>query len=494
MKARVKIDPERELGRIDRNIYGQFMCRRPGCSEGGLYDPDSPTADAHGLRRDVAEAMRELRPPIVRWPGGCTGTSYHWLDGVGPVEQRPKKIDLHFGWAARYEFGTPEFISFCRRIGAEPHLNLAMGTGTLDEAAAWLEYCNGTLDTYYANLRREHGREEPYNVRFWQLGNEMYGPWEIGYCTPQEYGTQAREWAKVLRRVDPAISIVAVGGHDRFTPEWAWEVAPRVAPYVDYLAFHTYWREGRTGDPWYQIMAGPHDAEETIKALSAVIRMVRRKVARCRDISIACTEWNVSPRDGMMGNHPEYNPFRPTYHLRDALAVASFINIMQRHCREVRLATVAQSINVVGLIMVNQEGVWREPVYWPLWMQVHHSGPIALDAWLECETFDEPGRNLSGMPYLDCSATLDPQRGKLYLSMVNRHREDAIEIKVDISETTVSSHGRVHLLYHDDPMAKNSPADPDNVRARSESVDGLASHFTWELKPHSYAILELDLG
>lgn len=157
-------------------------------------------------------------------------------------------------------------------------------------------------------------------------------------------------------------------------------------------------------------------------------------------------------------------------------------------------APVAQSINVVGLIMVNQEGVWREPVYWPLWMQVHHSGPIALDAWLECETFDEPSRNLSGMPYLDCSVTLDPRRRKLYLSMVNRHREDALEIKVDISEATVSSRGRVHLLYHDDPMAKNSPADPDNVRTRSESVDGVASHFTWELKPHSYAILELDLG
>lgn len=275
---------------------------------------------------------------------------------------------------------------------------------------------------------------------------------------------------------------------------WAWEAAPRVAPYVDYLAFHTYWREGETGDPWYQIMAAPHDAERMIDALKAVIRMVRRSVPRCRDISIACTEWNVSPRGGMMGNHPEYNPFRPTYHLRDALAVASFINIMQRHCREVRLATVAQSINVVGLIMVKQEGVWREPVYWPLWMQVHHSGPIALDAWLKCETFDEPGRNLAGMPYLDCSVTLDPRRRKLYLSMVNRHREDAVEIKVDISEAAVSSHGRVHLLYHDDPMAKNSPADPDNVRARSESVDGLASHFTWELKPHSYAILELDLG
>jgi len=493
MKARIKIDPERQIGSIDRNIYGQFMCRRPGCSEGGLYAPDSPTADEYGLRREVVDAMQELRPPIIRWPGGCTGTSYHWLDGVGPVEQRPKKIDLHFGWAARYEFGTHEFISFCRRIGAEPHLNLAMGTGTLDEAAAWLEYCNSTLDTYYADLRRKNGQEQPYNVRFWQLGNEMYGPWEIGHCTPREYGAQAREWAKVLRRLDPSISIIAVGGHDRFTPEWAWEVVPQVAPYVDYLAFHTYWREGKGGDPWYQIMAGPHDAEETIKALSAVIRVARRKVPRCREISIACTEWNAAPQDGMMESHPEYNPFKPTYHLRDALAVASFINIMQRHCREVRLATVAQSINVVGLIMVNKEGVWREPVYWPLWMQVRHSGPIALDAWVECEGFDEPTHSPWGIPYLDCSATLDPQGRKLYLSMVNRHQEEALEIRVDISDAKVSSEATAHILYHDDGMAMNSPSDPDNVKPHSELVDGLDSHFTWELKPHSYTILELGL-
>jgi len=138
MRARVKVDPDRVTGAIDRNIYGQFMCRRPGCSEGGLYDPTAPNADAAGLRSDVAAWIGDLRPPLIRWPGGCTGTSYHWLDGVGPKEQRPKKIDLHFGWPADYGFGTAEFIAFCRRIGAEPHLNFAMGTGTLEEAAAWL--------------------------------------------------------------------------------------------------------------------------------------------------------------------------------------------------------------------------------------------------------------------------------------------------------------------------------------------------------------------
>jgi len=505
MKARVKVDLERKIGTINRNIYGQFMSRRPGCSEGGLYDPDSPTADEYGLRRNVVQYISDLRPPVMRWPGGCTGTSYHWLDGVGPVEQRPRKIDLHFGWEARYEFGTDEFLAFCRRIGTEPQLNLATGTATLEEGAAWLEYCNSTFDTLYANLRRRNGHPEPYNVKYWQIGNEMYGPWEIGYCKPEEYAAQAREMAKVLRRLDPRISILAVGGNEEFSPEWVQAVVPEVGPYVDYITFHTYWRD-RPDDPWNSMMAGPHRAEAAIDYIASVIRMEGLRRRQQRKLSIAITEWNASPEGGMMGNHPVYKPFGPTYTLRDALAVASFINIMQRHCRDVTLANVAQSINVVGLIMVNKEDVWREPVYWPLHMQVHHSGPLALDALVECDTFAEssaPGsrspvwcpqyRPMSDLSYLDCSATFDPQQRKLYLSLVNRHRDDALQVSVAVPETRVNSQGSVHELFHSDPMAMNSPAAPDNVRSISRTTDGFASSFVWELKPHSYTILELNI-
>ena len=506
MKARVKLDLERTIGQIDPNIYGQFMCRRPGVSEGGLYAPESPSADEYGLRRNVVRYMSELNPPLIRWPGGCTGTSYHWMDGVGPIDDRPRNIDLHFGWEARYEFGTDEFIAFCRRIGAEPHLNFAMGTGTLDEAAAWVEYCNGTLDTTYANLRRQHGHPEPYNVKYWQFGNEMYGPWEIGHCTAKEYGAETREWAKTLRRLDPSISMIAVGGGDWIAADWAREVVPQVGPYVDYISFHTYWHATPASDSWYTTLAGPHIAEQTIDELGAVIRTMRRRDRHYRNLGIAITEWNATPAGTMMTNHPIFNPFGPTYHLRDALAVASFINIMQRHCNEVTLATIAQSINVVGLIMVNGEDVWREPVYWPLWMQVRHSGPISLDTLVESDTFDQPShdqtklppfiaqrRALTNLKYLDCSSTYDPKRGKLYLSLVNRHRTDEIAVRVDIPNTAVASEGMAHTLHHDDAMAMNTPDNPDNVIPSSEPAHGLGTHFTWEVRPHSYTILELDL-
>jgi len=494
VRARVKIDPDRVIGRIDPNVYGQFMSRRPGCSEDGLYAPDSPTADEHGLRAEVVEMIRELRPPVIRWPGGCTGTSYHWLDGVGPRETRPKKIDLHFGWAAKYEFGTNEFVDFCRRIGCEPHLNFAMGTGTLDEAAAWVEYCNGTGDTQYANLRRSHGYTEPHGVRYWQLGNEMYGPWEIGYTTPREYGATAREWAKVLRRLDPSISLIAVGGTDNVIADWSGEVVPQVAPYVDYVSMHSYWRFD-AADPWHQMMAGPHVTEASIDTLADAIRVARRKMPNARRLKIAVTEWMATPPGGMMGANPTIESFKPVFSLREALAVASFLNVMQRHCREVTLGSVAQTINVVGLIMVNPSlgGTWREPVYWPLWMQVHHSGPIALDAWAESPTFDDHATRQEGLAYLDCSATLDSDRRKLFLSLVNRHRDEPIELDVAIADARVAAEGTAHVLHHDNPEAMNGPAAPDNVRPRREVATGLGARFTRELLPHSYTVLELDL-
>ncbi len=515
MKAQLRLDPARQLGPIDRHIYGQFMSRRPGCSEGGLYDPSAPTADEYGIRRDVSEAIAACRPSIIRWPGGCTGTSYHWLDGVGPVQDRPRKIDLHFGWPARYEFGTAEFIAWCRRIGAEPHLNLAMGTGTLEEAAAWVEYCNLATDTYYANLRRKHGHEAPWGVRYWQLGNEMYGPWEIGHCTAAEYGAQAREWAKTIRRLDPSVKLLAVGGAAEDTGEWAWEVAPYVAPWVDYLTFHTYWRPAPAGgmpdaagaDPWLFLLAGPHVAERKIVQLATIIETVQRSGGRARpaaggpssrfrprSLKVACTEWNTMPGTSFMEGYPGIGAFKPSYHLHDALAVATFANVMVRHCRDITLATVAQSINVVGLIMVDEQGMWREPTYWAWHMATNHTGPIALDAFLAGETFDSPAHHLSGLPYVDAAATMAPDSGRLYLSLVNRHPSESVELEVRLFDAAVRSGGLAHVLFHEDPQAMNGHDRPDNVRPRTTGLSVEGSRFTYELLPHSYTILELDLG
>ena len=507
MKAQLRIDPERVLGRIDSNIYGQFLSRRPGCSEGGLYEPSAPTADAHGIRADVSAAIAACKPGTIRWPGGCTGTSYRWLDGVGPVEERPTKIDLHFGWPIHYDFGTVEFVDWCRRIGAEPHLNFGLATGSLEDAAAWVEYCNRPGGTYYAELRKKHGREAPLDVRYWQIGNEEYGPWEIGHCSPAEYARTAREWAKAIRKVDPTVRLLAVGGvagNHQDAGDWAWEVLPKVAPWVDYITFHTYWGSQQAPDPWHDLFAGPHAAEQKIEELAAISHTVFRTgnasstpglPARFqpRRVKVACTEWNAAARRNFMS--PTLNgvaAFSPAYRLHDALAVATFANVMQRHCRDITLATVAQSINVVGLVGVNDQGMWLEPSYWARHMAANHSGPLALDAWFTSETFDVPEQRLFGLTYLDASASLDPDRRTLFLSLVNRHRTEPLDVDVHLAGARVNG-GRTHLLSHDDPDAMNSPDQPDNVRTRTTDTAPEGSRFTHSLPPHSYTILELSL-
>jgi len=493
MKARLKIDPDRRIGAVNPRIFGHLLARRPAVADRGLHYPGHPSADEHGIRQDVEPLIREVRPTVFRWPGGCTGTSYHWLDGVGPAAERPHKIDLHFGWEANHDFGTNEFLAWCRRMGAEPLLNFAMGTGTLEEAAAWVEYCNNTTDTMYANLRRAHGFESPWNVRLWQLGNEMYGPWEIGQTSAASYAETAREWAKTVHRLDPTLEIVAIGGGLKYTTlDWARAVIPVVAPYVDLISFHAFWNRYGPGDAWLRVLAGPNQAEQMLEGIAGEIRAAQWELPNARPMRVAVTEWNTSEHKLHM-SESELNDFKPYYTLHDALANATFWNMLKRHCNEVGLATTAQIINVRGHIMVNERQVWREAIYWPLHMQVHHTGRVVLDHWLESDAFSLPDQSLSGVPYLDTTVTLDEGRRRLYCSVVNRHPTEPAAVDVVLTDAEARADAVVHLLYHDDPETMNGPDQPDAVAPRAAPLAIQGSRFTWDIPPHAYAVLEIPL-
>src|SRR5919201_1212901 len=209
--ARISLDPDRALGRIDRRIFGAFIEHLGRCIYGGIFDEDSPLSDAQGFRRDVLEAARALRPPILRWPGGNFVSGYHWTDGIGPRDQRPRRLELAWHDEESNRFGTDEFIAYCRALGAEPYICINMGTGSLDEAQAWVEYCNGTGNSYWANQRRANGHPEPYRVRYWGLGNEMYGSWQIGAMSAEEYTAAGRRFAAIMHKTDPSIELVSCG-------------------------------------------------------------------------------------------------------------------------------------------------------------------------------------------------------------------------------------------------------------------------------------------
>jgi len=483
--ARIKIDLDRRLGRIDRNIYGNFAEHLGRCIYGGIYEEGSPLSDERGFRTDVMEAVQSLQIPVLRWPGGNFVSGYHWMDGVGPKDQRPRRVELAWHTEESNRFGTDEFIEYCRAIGTEPCICINLGTGTLDEAAAWVEYCNGTGDTYFADLRRRNGHPEPYGVKYWGLGNEMYGFWQIGHKEAREYALFAREAAKLMKRVDPSIKLVSCGWdglHD-----WDRIVLDILAPHVDYHSIHIY-----TGsDDHYLNIAQVHLAERCIQAAWALIQQARHEQRLAHDIRIAYDEWNVWFRERAEGLEERYN-------LSDALAVATYLNIFQRHPEKLGMANLAQLVNVIAPIFTNPEGLFRQTIYWPLQLYAAHAQPISLDVMTESDAFtaqtDPPDRRvvapLMPLPYLAVSATCDETGQVVTLFVLNRHADDDIETAIQLTDFTPAPMVTVHEA---NGPGLNSVNDfgAEVVGVAEKTVTKAAATFTYTFPAHSVTVMAL---
>ncbi|HEY9290596.1 MAG TPA: alpha-L-arabinofuranosidase C-terminal domain-containing protein [Microlunatus sp.] len=489
--ARITIR-DRVIGRVAPELYGQFLSRRKWVADQGLHDPQHPDADDSGLRGEVVDAIEELRPTVVRWPGGCTGTSYEWQQGVGPQDQRNRTVDWHFGYDVGNGFGTVEFVDFCRRIGAEPQINVTTGTESLRDALNWLEYCNGAGDSQWANLRRAHGRDEPLGVRYWQLGNEEWGDWEIGHLDPQSHAQRTREWAKAIRKLDPTVSVLGVGAlRADLAVDWNLPLLRAAWGQLDFLTQHVYWPfdpNAEDGD-YNRVLSGPYNTEAVITAMSGLIELVAREKSGGQAPRLAFTEWNCvdSTRKEMS---PQWRPTSSMYRMVDALAVASFLNVMQRHSDVVGLANFAQTINVVGALLVTDDAVMKETVYWPLQMQREHSGGWSVAADVSCPQVagEAPDRSEIGIPALDVSVTADADR--LWISMINRSR-DEIAARLELDQP-ISAQATRYLLHHEDPLVKNTLEDPDAVRSATDSIS-LGTDPIVTLPPSSYMIIEVPL-
>ena len=378
--TRISIDLDRRIGTVDPRIFGQFIEHLGRCIYGGIYDEGSPLSDARGFRRDVLEAARPLRIPVLRWPGGNFVSGYHWQDGVGPVDQRPRRSELAWYAEESNRFGTNEFIAYCRELGTEPFICVNMGSGTMDEAQAWVEYCNGTGNTSWASLRREHGHPEPHRVRYWGLGNEMYGSWQIGNLNAHDYVKRARAFAMVMKRTDPSIQLVGCG--QTGWSEWDEIVLGGLAELIDFHSIHLY---TGTADHYATVFQS-HQAERAIRICSALIERVRLAQQIAHPIHIAFDEWNVwyrtrSHEDRVGGVEERYN-------LSDALAVAGYLNGFIRHCRTVRIANFAQLVNAIAPIFTSPQGLFLQTIYHPLRLYAEHCREIALDVHVSGETYD----------------------------------------------------------------------------------------------------------
>jgi len=488
--ARIKIDLDRRLGQVDRRIYGGFVENLARCVYGGILDEGSPLSDEEGFRLDVVEAVRALAPPVMRW-GGNFISGYHWLDGIGPRDQRPLTWDRAWRTEESNRFGPDEFIRFCRLVGAEPFICVNMGTGTLDEATAWVEYCNATHGTRWAELRRRNGHQEPHRVRYWGLGNEMYGAWQIGALPAADYAWRAREYAKAMKRLDPDIELVGCG--ENGWSEWDRVVLDGLAPYVTWHSLHLY-----TGseDYWRNVFM-PHQAERAIRTCRTLIERARYLQSVEHEIHIAFDEWNQWFRYRIKPDHEE------RYSLSDALAVTTWLNIFIRNCDIVRMANLAQMVNVIAPVVTNREGLFLQTIYHPLRLYSEHMQGTALDVHVDSPVRDVTDEETGGAGHkvadlgpfglLDAVATCRDDQHELVLAVNNRDPKMAIKTWIGLTGTDARL-ARVYEVNGPSADSMNSFEEPDKVSVQERAADGVGDTFVYEFPAHSLTLLRFVLG
>ena len=488
-RYKIVVNKERQVGRIDPNIYGHFIEHLGRCIYGGIIEKGSRLSDERGLRQDVLRAVKNIKCPILRWPGGNFASNYHWKDGIGSQDKRPVRFDFAWGAEETNRFGTDEFIEYCRAIGAEPCICVNIGTGTLDEAIHWLEYCNGTGNTYYAKLREKNGHPEPYRVKYWGIGNENYGEWQVGYRSAKEYAKVLREYAKFMKVVDPNIKVVAVGADD---PEWDLEVVKTTGKYIDYISNHQY----LGSHDYYETVASVYWIEKRLKILKSVIEIAQPLTKEEQRVKIAFDEWNIWYR-----STPE-NGNEENYALKDGLFAAGVFITLHKLCRSVTMANLAQLVNVLGAIHTEKHGLYVTPIYRAFELFVSHSGNIVLDTFVQSEHYDIEGEmrfdkikfKLEGVPYLDASGTLAENENKLYLAVINYQNEKEIDCPIVLDGFSPSPQAKIYELNGPDVMAMNDFDNPERIRIKDKTIKNVSPRFSYVFPAHSATVIEFKVA
>jgi alpha-N-arabinofuranosidase len=488
---RIKIDPQRITGTIDRNIFGGFAEHLGRCIYGGIYEPSSPLADKQGFRSDVLNVLKRLGISILRYPGGNFASGYRWRDGVGPVNERPTRTDLAWHDIETNRFGTNEFIQFCRKLKTEPYLVVNCGDGDMREARDWVEYCNGTRDSTLVKLRREHGYPGPHNVKFWGIGNEVDGHWQIGYKTPEEYARAFKEFGKVMKWVDPNIKLVASAVSDwKGTPvERTHLFLEQAGDLVDYLSLH--WYIGNAANDFEAYMAVSELLDERLAAYEGLVRAISFERQIKRPIYIAIDEWNVWYRTFPAGVR-EKMKLEEIYNLEDALATAVQLNAFIRHANMVKMANIAQIVNVIAPVFTRPDGLVLQTIFYPFELYSCTCGTKSLDVWWEGDTFS--GGQYSSIRTLDVTSTLDERKKQLVIYVVNRSLKQTMETEISLTSGSFKGIIAIHVINGPDIKTENTFESPGAVCTKENQIVIRGRVFKYVFEPHSITALVCNIA
>jgi alpha-N-arabinofuranosidase len=474
-----------------------------------------PADNFHGMRKDVIDLIEPLKPSIVRWPGGCFADGYHWMNGVGPRDKRPVTYDPAWKKFEENDFGTDEFIQFCQKVGAEPYICINFGSGTPEESAHWVEYCNGEKETTWGAKRAENGYAQPYGVEYWGIGNETYGFWEVGdYTNPASYAERFIEFNSAMRDINPKIKVVAVGTgpfHPRIKsyidPSWNERVLETAGRYFNYLSMHYYTPEDLQVEPssdqlYAAIVAAPTELDMALRDLhSRIVETISDQ-----EVKIALDEWNVNVhRPGVEPIEGWTFPFpfpEQDIVLRNGLFAALVLNTLQRLCKDVTMANLFPLVNVDetgngGCIITNKTSAHTTPLYLVFKMYRDYSGTLSVARQVQSPTFRTMATggvpSLENVPYIDCSASIGENSESLHLMVVNKHPNEDVNVEIAITGFTPSSEAEAWEVNGPDIISMNEFDNPDVVRLSRRSIKNASTLFSYVFPAHSATAMLLRI-
>ena len=494
------VNRKRRLGQRDPMIYGHFIEHFHRQIYGGIYDPGNPLSDEDGLRTDVLDAMRHIKVPVLRWPGGCFVSSYHWKDAVG--EKRTPFFDKAWRVEDPNTFGTDEYVNMCRKIGCEPYICTNAGTGTAEEMSDWVEYCNLENEGQYARWRIANGCEKPHKVKYWSVGNENYGAWEIGAKSAEEWGRLVAEASKMIKHVDPETELTAAALTDL---DWNINLLRMSGQFLDWISIHRYWddvHEHNDLADYETVMAFTNHTGDSIRKVRGLLEAMGLE----KKIRIAFDEWNLrgwchpnahTVSQGVTKEDYLYprdlNDDNSKYTMADAVFSACFLNECNRNCDIVGMANFAPIVNTRGCIYTYKEGIVLRSTYHVFDLYVNYLGDVILDAWSEGMKSMEARNSASGQTetteLIDVLATEFSDREGAALAIVNKHPGEAQEVTLDLE-----AEGEAVLYYIAGSSTESyNDVDREEVRIQREDLGVYTPGMKVSVKPHSVGVIQIGV-